>query len=158
MARHWGLPQKTEDPFHRARRVKPVATFAMTMAFGVFAAAVAILSFAGARALTQSLFHGMSLIPAVIAAGFGCWLYVWIARPRFAAHFAGGDDFSALLRFYGRAALMLAFGYAAGEAALYVKSHLVGVLLFCMSGGAAAAAAFQTVLAFVPAYNPNHEA
>lgn len=155
MARQWGIRPKTDDAFANARRLRPIATLGISGVFGVFAAALATLGFGGARAMTESLFRGMSLIPAVIAAGFGCWAYVWIARPRFAAHFSGGDDFSALLRFYVRAAVALGLVYGAAHVARTARADLVSVVLFCMCGGAAAAAAFQTVLAFVPDYKTN---
>ncbi|MBY0423764.1 MAG: hypothetical protein K2Q06_15780 [Parvularculaceae bacterium] len=135
--------------------MRPIATLGISGVFGVYAAALATLGFGGARQIAESVFRGMSLIPAVIAAGFGCWAYVWIARPRFAAHFAGGDDFSALLRFYVRAAVTLGLVYAAAQGARAAGAGIVSVLFFCMCGGAAAAAAFQTVLAFVPDYKTN---
>lgn len=154
MARQWGLPQKEEEAFLRARRARPFATLGISAVFGILGAAISTLSFAGARGAIQHVFHGWSLIAAVIAGGFGCWLYIWIARPRFAAHFAGGDDFSDLLRFFARAALALAAAFGAAQVFQFLKIETVSALLFCASGGAAAAAAFQTVLAFVPAYRP----
>lgn len=155
MARHWGLPPKDDEAFARARRLRPLATLGLSAVFGVFAAALATLGFAGARDLATSLFRGLSLVAAVVAAGFGCWLYVWIARPRFAAHFSGGDEFSSLVRFYARAALALALAYGAAMMLRAAEWKFVSVLFFCVCGGAAAAAAFQTVLAFVPAYKVN---
>lgn len=155
MARQWGLPQKEEEAFLRARKARPLATLGISAVFGVLGAAISTLSFAGARGVISHVFHGWSLIPAVIAGGFGCWLYIWIARPRFAAHFAGGDDFSDLVRFFARAALALVVVFGAAQFFQYLKIETVSALLFCASGGAAAAAAFQTVLAFVPAYGAN---
>lgn len=155
MARQWGLPPREDESFSRARRMRPLATLAVTAVFGVFAAALATLGFVGARDLATSLFRGASLIAAVVAAGFGCWLYIWIARPRFAAHFSGGDEFSALVRFYARAAFGLAMAYGAATLLRIADLRIASVLFFCVCGGAAAAAAFQTVLAFVPAYKSN---
>lgn len=155
MARQWGLPPKDDEGFARARRLRPLATLAVTAVFGIFAAALATLGFAAARGVAETLFRGASLVAAVVAAGFGCWLYVWIARPRFAAHFSGGDDFSALIRFYARAAFALSIVYGAAMLFRTADLRIVSVLFFCVCGGAAAAAAFQTVLAFVPAYKTN---
>jgi hypothetical protein len=152
MARQWGLPQKEEEAFLRARRARPLSTLGISAVFGILGAAISTLSFAGARGAIEHVYHGWSLILAVIAGGFGCWLYIWIARPRFAAHFSGGDDFSDLLRFFARAALALVAVFGVAQFFQYLKVETVSALLFCASGGAAAAAAFQTVLAFVPAY------
>ncbi|MEL6362783.1 MAG: hypothetical protein AAFR21_17050 [Pseudomonadota bacterium] len=149
MTRNWGIPNK-EDPFGRARDAKPLATLAISAVFGIIGASVAAISFNEARQLIVDVFHGVSLIAVVIAAGFGCWLYVFISWSRFAAQFTGGDAFSDLLKFYARAALAL--GIAFGAAAISVEFNWprVSVLMFAACGGAAAAAAFQTVLAFVP--------
>jgi hypothetical protein len=154
MTRNWGLPQKPNAAeFRRARTERPLAVLALSAVYGVIGAAIAAISFADARALGDSLFHGASLVAAVVAAGFGCWTYVWLARPRFAAHFTGeGDAFSDLLRFYFVGALALVALVAAGKAAEAVLGDLSGILVLCISGGAGAAAAFQTVLAFVPHY------
>lgn len=152
MPRQWGLPPKEDEAFQRARRARPLATLGISAVFGILGAAISTLSFAGARGVIEHVFHGWSLILAVAAGGFGCWLYIWIARPRFAAHFAGGDDFSDLLRFFARAALALAAAFGIAQFFQFLKIETVSALLFCASGGAAAAAAFQTVLTFVPAY------
>lgn len=152
MPRQWGIPPKQDDAFDRARRIRPLATLAVTAIFGIFGAALSTLSFVGARATASDVFHGWSLVAAIVAGGFGCWAYIWIARPRFAAHFTGGDGFSALIKFYARAAFALAVLFAIAQALLIGKSETFSALLFCITGGAAAAAAFQTVLAFVPAY------
>ena len=155
MTRNWGLPQKT-DAFRRARRSKPFATLFITALFGVLGAAVAVISFAEARDMVEELFHGKSLILAVLAAGFGCWAYVWLARPRFAEHFTGtGGAFSDLLRFYVRAAAGLCALLAIAAAAHFTLGDFYAILVLCLSGGAGAAAAFQTVLAFVPGYEPD---
>lgn len=155
MARQWGMPQKEHEAFHRARRARPLATLGVSAVFGVLGAALSTLSFAGARSVITHVFHGWSLILAVIAAGFGCWVYIWIARPRFAAHFSGGDDVSDLVRFFARAAVALITVFACAQFFQFLKIETVSVLLFCAAGGAASAAAFQTVLAFVPAYRTN---
>jgi len=121
--------------------------------FGVIGASVAAMSFAGARSAIANLFHGGTLVGAIIAAGFGCWIYVWLARPRFAAHFSGqGDPFSSLIRFYARAAILLMTLLLIGHSIDVIAPEMFSVLLLCISGGAGAAAAFQTVLAFVPHY------
>jgi hypothetical protein len=154
MTRNWGLPQKPDGAgFRRARDQHPLAVLSLSAIYGVIGAGAAAISFADARDLTTTLFRGPSLIAAVIAAGFGCWAYVWLARPRFAAHFTGkGDAFSDLLRFYCVGTLILFVLIATARAAEYVAGDLVSVVLLCISGGAGAAAAFQTVLAFVPNY------
>jgi len=160
MNRNFGLPVKPGDAaFRTARNEKPVTTLFVTAVFGVLGAAVAAISFNEARDLFSSLFHGRSLIAAVLAAGFGCWMYVWIARPRFAAHFKPeGDAFSDLVRFYAKAGLTLLVVYIIGRYAAPVASTLMSGMLLCFAGGAGAAAAFQTVLAFVPAYETEKNA
>lgn len=156
MSRNWGMPSKAgAKTFRDAKTAKPLLTLFVSAIFGVFGAAVAVISFGAAREALSGLFHGGSLIAAIAAAGFGCWLYVWLARPRFAAQFAGKSDaFSSLIRFYARAAValivLLATGLAVGG---LLSFQLASVALLCMSGGAGAAAAFQTVLAFVPYYD-----
>ena len=160
MTRNWGLPTKREEAaFRRARRARPIATLSISALFGVIGAAIAAISFNEARAVIEHVFHGRSLVFAVLAAGFGCWAYVWIARPRFAAHFNNiGDAFSDLLKFYVRAALALGAVFALAKLTPHFASDVVSVLILCALGGAAAAAAFQTVLAFVPAYEPSESA
>lgn len=156
MGRNWGLPSKDgAKAFHDAKVAKPLLTLFVSGVFGVFGAALAVISFGEARDDLSGLFQGGSLIAAILAAGFGCWLYVWLARPRFAAQFSGkGDAFANLLRFYIRAAVTLIALLAAGFAADGLLSlELIGAALLCMCGGAGAAAAFQTVLAFVPYYD-----
>jgi len=154
MTRNWGLPAKNEHTtFFDAKTAKPLLTLLVSAVFGVIGASVAAMSFAEARDLLSDLFHGGSLVAAVIAAGFGCWSYIWLARPRFAAQFSGqGDAFSSLLRFYVRAAIVLFVVLIAGQNAGVIAPNIVSVLLLCACGGAGAAAAFQTVLAFVPYY------
>lgn len=156
MSRNWGLPSKDgAKAFHDAKIAKPLLTLFVSGVFGIFGAALAVISFGEARDGLSGLFHGGSLIAVILAAGFGCWIYVWMARPRFAAQFTGkGDAFSNLLRFYIRAAIALVVLLAAGLAAdIMFSFKLVGAALLCMCGGAGAAAAFQTVLAFVPYYD-----
>jgi hypothetical protein len=154
MPRNWGIPQKPgEGAVARARSQRPFATLGISAVYGIIGAAVAAISFNDARGLLTDLFHGTSLIAAVVAAGFGCWAYVWLARPRFAAHFTGrGDAFSDLLRFYCVGALGLIFLILIAKGAELLAGNLASVVLLCISGGAGAAAAFQTVLAFVPNY------
>lgn len=154
MTRNWGLPAKNQhSAFIDAKSAKPGMTLLISAVFGVIGASVAVISFAEARASLTGLFHGASLVAAVFAAGFGCWAYIWLARPRFAAQFSGkGDAFSSLLRFYVRAALGLVILLIIGQAIGVIAPNLVSVLTLCISGGAGAAAAFQTVLAFVPYY------
>lgn len=155
--RNWGLPSKQEQRAIRdAKNDKPALTLFVSAVFGIIGAAVAAASFAEARDDLVGLFHGGSLIGAVVAAGFGCWMYVWLARPRFAAQLSSkGDAFSKLVRFYARAALALGvltlLAFFSGQ----VAPKLFSVLLLCVAGGAGAAAAFQTVLAFVPYYEEN---
>ncbi|GJL94737.1 MAG: hypothetical protein DHS20C05_11420 [Hyphococcus sp.] len=155
MTRNWGIPSKDEHTaFRDAKTAKPLMTLAVSAVFGVIGASIAALSFTAARTLLVDLFHGISLAGAVVAAGFGCWSYIWLARPRFAAHFSGkGDAFSSLLRFYVRAAIILFAVLIAGKYAGLIAPDIIGVILLCASGGAGAAAAFQTVLAFVPYYD-----
>ncbi|MEE2692774.1 MAG: hypothetical protein VX640_14665 [Pseudomonadota bacterium] len=160
MSRNWGIPTKTDDgAFGQARRERPVATLGVTTVFGVIGAAVAAISFNDARDVIENVFHGWSLVLAVVAAGVGCWTYVWVARPRFAAHFTGaGDAFSDLLRFYAKAAFALVGVLGLAKFAHAAVGDQVAVLLLCLAGGAGAAAAFQTVLAFVPAYRTDEKA
>lgn len=154
MNRNWGLPAKQERAAVRnAKEMKPFATLSISVVFGVFGAALAAISFGDARELLSGLFHGRSLIPAVLAAGFGCWAYVWLARAKFAAHFDGrGNAFSDLLKFYGRATLALIILLFVGRFSGLITGDFIRVLILCATGGAGAAAAFQTVLAFVPNY------
>ncbi len=154
MTRNWGLPPRSGNrAFLDAKTAKPIMTLFVSAVFGVIGASVAAISFADARLYAASLFHGVSLIPAVMAAGFGCWMYVWLARPRFAAQLSGrGDAFSKLLRFYAKAALGLGLLLLAGKLSEAIDPKHISILLLCISGGAGAAAAFQTVLTFVPHY------
>lgn len=157
MTRNWGIPPK-DGAFRRARYAKPILTLGVTAIYGIIGAAIAAISFADARSILTGLFHGLSLAPAIIAAGFGCWIYIYLAWPRFAAQFHGGDAFSDLLRFYSRAAVcLILFLFAAKFTQLILGDTLSGVLL-CVSGGAAAAAAFQTVMTFVPPGAPSEGA
>lgn len=154
MTRNWGLPAKDDHTaFRDAKTAKPLMTLAVSAVFGIIGASVAAISFAEASDLISRLFHGGTLVAAIVAAGFGCWSYIWLARPRFAAQFSGqGDAFSILLRFYARAAFGLFVVLLAGRYAGMIAPDIVSVLLLCACGGAGAAAAFQTVLAFVPYY------
>ncbi|MEM8771260.1 MAG: hypothetical protein AAGD92_06400 [Pseudomonadota bacterium] len=155
MTRNWGIPAKNaQRAVSNAKTVKPLMTLLVSVIFGVIGASVAVISFAEARGLLTGLFHGMSLIGAVIAAGFGCWTYIWLARPRFAAQFSGeGDGFSSLLRFYAQAAVALFAVLIIAWTSQLLTPQIVTVLILCLAGGAGAAAAFQTVLAFVPYYD-----
>ncbi len=158
MKRNFGLPSK-DAGLARARDAKPVATLFVSAVFGIIGAAIAALSFSEARSILSNLFHGRSLVAAVVAAGFGCWMYVWIARPRFAAHFQPqGDAFSDLLQFYAKAVVSLVVLLAIGRFIAPSLGAIPGVMVLCAAGGAGAAAAFQTVLAFVPAYEPENGA
>jgi hypothetical protein len=133
-------------------------TLAVAAVYGVIGAALAAISFSDARTMLVGLYRGWSLAPAVVAAGFGCWIYIYIAWPRFAAQFQGGDAFSDLLKFYARAAVaLILFLFAAKFAEIVLGPTISGVLL-CVSGGAAAAAAFQTVMTFVPPGAPREGA
>jgi len=154
MTRNWGLPSKDGNAaFQSAKDRKPLLTLLITAAFGIIGASVAAMSFAAARSELANLFHGGTLIGAIVAAGFGCWAYVWLARPRFAAHFSGdGDAFSSLIRFYVRTAVFLIALLVVGKSIGLIAPDVFAVWLLCISGGAGAAAAFQTVLAFVPHY------
>ncbi|HBS31025.1 MAG TPA: hypothetical protein DEA40_04685 [Parvularcula sp.] len=122
----------------------------ITAIYGVIGAALAALSFTEARTILTGLFRGWSLAPAIVAAGLGCWLYIYIAWPRFAAQFQGGDEFADLLRFYARAAIALCVLLLVVKFSKLVLGDTVGGMLLCLSGAAAAAAAFQTVMLFVP--------
>ena len=153
MARNWGIPTKGGVGFRDAKIAKPILTLVVSAIYGAIGAAIAAISFAEARSVLVGLFHGASLIAAILAAGFGCWGYIWLTRPRFASLFSGkGDPFSSLIRFYARAAICLFVLLILSEAAGLLPTNLISVLLLCISGGAGAAAAFQTVLAFVPYY------
>lgn len=157
MTRNWGIPLK-DAAFRRARNAKPIMTLAVAAVYGVIGAALAAISFSDARTMLVGLYRGWSLAPAVVAAGFGCWIYIYIAWPRFAAQFQGGDAFSDLLKFYARAAVaLILFLFAAKFAEIVLGPTISGVLL-CVSGGAAAAAAFQTVMTFVPPGAPREGA
>lgn len=154
MTRNWGLPPKDgRTAFRDAKTAKPLLTLGVSIVFGVIGAAVAAISFAEARSVLTGLFRGSSLIAAVIAAGVGCWAYIWLARPRFAAQLSGrGDAFSILVRFYAKAAFGLALLVIFAHFIKGLGPDTIAVMLLCASGGAGAAAAFQTVLAFVPHY------
>lgn len=149
MTRNWGIPAKEGD-FRRARYAKPLMSLGITAVYGVIGAALAALSFTEARTILTGLFRGWSLAPAIVAAGLGCWLYIYIAWPRFAAQFQGGDEFPDLLRFYARAAIALCVLVLAAKFLKILLGATTGGMLLCLSGGAAAAAAFQTVMLFVP--------
>ena len=153
MTRNWGIPAK-EGVFRRARNAKPLLSLAITAIYGVIGAALAALSFTEARSILTGLFRGWSLAPAIVAAGLGCWLYIYIAWPRFAAQFQGGDEFPDLLRFYARAAIALCVLLLVVKFSQILLGPTVGGMLLCLSGGAAAAAAFQTVMLFVPPPSP----
>lgn len=148
MTRNWGIPPK--GGFQRARHAKPVLTLFVAAIYGIIGAALAAISFAEARTILTGLFHGLSLGFAIVAAGFGCWSYIYIAWPRFAAQFHGGDTFSDLIRFYARAAIALILLFFVAKFPMVLNMERIAGLLLCISGGAAAAAAFQTVLTFVP--------
>ncbi|WP_425408104.1 hypothetical protein [Hyphococcus sp.] len=152
--RNWGLPNKDEQRAIRdAKTYKPGLTLLVTAVFGVIGAAVAAVSFAEARDDISGLFHGGTLAAVIVSAGFGCWGYVWLARPRFAAQLSGrGDAFSKLVRFYARAALGLGILLLLASISGIFAPVMFSVLFLCVAGGAGAAAAFQTVLAFVPHY------
>jgi len=149
LTRNWGIPAK-DVSFRRARNAKPLMSLGITAIYGIIGAGLAALSFTEAREILTGLFRGWSLAPAIIAAGLGCWLYIYIAWPRFAAQFQGGDEFPDLLRFYARAAIALIVLLLAVKFAKIIVGPTIGGMLLCLSGGAAAAAAFQTVLLFVP--------
>lgn len=153
MTRNWGLPPKS-GAFSRARDAKPLLTLFSALVFGVIGASLAAISFNEARALIAQLFHGASLVAVMAAAGFGCWSYVYLAWRRLAAQFSGGDAFSDLIRFYVKAALALLVVFGLAKLSLALGSARISVVLLCVSGGAAAAAAFQTVLTFVPPAPP----
>ena len=157
MTRNWGIPPK-DGAFNRARHAKPLLTLGVTAIYGVIGAALAAISFSDARSILTGLFRGLSLAPAIIAAGFGCWVYIYIAWPRFAAHFHGGDSFGELVRFYARAAVALILLLFAAKFMQVALGDIVAGVLLCVSGGAAAAAAFQTVMTFVPPGTPKEGA
>ncbi|MDZ7627700.1 MAG: hypothetical protein U5J99_04725 [Parvularculaceae bacterium] len=157
MTRNWGIPAK-DGEFRRARNAKPLLSLGITAIYGVIAAALAALSFTEARSILSGLFRGWSLAPAIVAAGLGCWLYIYIAWPRFAAQFQGGDEFPDLLRFYARAAIALGVVLLVMKFLKIIVGPTVGGMLLCLSGGAAAAAAFQTVMLFVPPGSPGDSA
>ncbi|MEZ5922031.1 MAG: hypothetical protein R3C60_11860 [Parvularculaceae bacterium] len=149
MTRNWGIPGR-EAGFRRVRNAKPIMTLGITAVFGIIGAGIAAISFGDAKDLLVGLFHGPSLGAAIVAAGLGCWTYIYVAWPRFAAQFSGGDDFSELLRFYARAAIALILLLFVMKFSEILFGPRVGGVLLCVSGGAAAAAAFHTVMLFVP--------
>lgn len=149
MTRNWGIPPK-DGAFPRARYAKPLMTLGVTAVYGVIGAALAAISFTDARTILTGLFRGWSLAPAIVAAGFGCWIYIYLAWPRFAAQFHGGDAFADLVKFYARGAVALILFLFAAKFAQILLGDTISGLLLCVSGGAAAAAAFQTVMTFVP--------
>lgn len=157
MTRNWGIPSK-DDAFRRARHAKPILSLSITAVYGIIGAALAAISFSDARTILVGLFRGLSLIPAVVAAGLGCWLYIYLAWPRFAAQFAGGDEFSDLLKFYARAAIALVLLLMIAKFGSIALGAWAGGILLCLTGGAAAAAAFQTVMLFVPPARPGENA
>lgn len=154
MSRNWGLPKgKKTGAFRDAKVEKPVMTLLVSAVFGVLGASLSVIGFAAARDAVHDLYHGASLIAAVISGGFGCWAYVWLARPRIAAQITGERHaFSSLLRFYAQAAVSLSALLLLSIALRKTAPEIVYVAMFCITGGAGAAAAFQTVLAFVPYY------
>ena len=156
MRRNWGLPPKS-GAFGRVRDAKPLLTLFAAAVFGIIGAALAAMSFNDARGLIATLFHGLSLVAVMVAAGFGCWSYIYLAWPRLAAHFTGGDAFSDLVRFYAKAAAGLLVLFGAAKLSMALGSPRLSVLLLCVSGGAGAAAAFQTVLTFVPPAPPSDQ-
>ncbi|MEM6414526.1 MAG: hypothetical protein AAF720_07700 [Pseudomonadota bacterium] len=149
MSRNWGISPKSFN-FRDARKGRPALSLLVSAAYGIIGVGIASLSFTGATSLLEGLFRGPSLAFAVVAAGIGCWLYIFLSWQRFAAMFAGGDGFSALLYFYARAAVVLISVMALARLTQVVASPVISGLLLCTAGGAAAAAAFHTVLAFVP--------
>jgi len=155
MGRNWGIPSKPGNATMRtAKSDQPVLTMFASAVFGVIGAGVAGYSFAQAQDLLTGVFQDKSLIVAVAAAGFGAWFYVWLVRPRFAAHFQpGGNAFSDIIRFYARSALGLLVFYAFARFSPAYTGSFLSTVLLCAAGGAGAAAAFQTVIAFVPGYD-----
>ena len=152
MRRNWGLPTKEKaQAFRRAKNEQPLLTLLITVVFGIVGAGLAAVSFHDATAVLRGAFHGGNLITSVIAAGFGAWVYIWLARARFAAIFSPNNTaFSQLVRFFVRATFgLLALMILAKGAGVLVGAGLYSALL-CVCGGAASAAAFQTVMAFVP--------
>ena len=150
MTSNWGHSSNS-GAIRAAANQRPVATLAVTATFGVAAAAIATLAFSDATGAYSGIFRGKSLAFAVVAAGFGCWLYVFLAWPRFAASFNGRDGFSTLVAFYARAAAALVAGATISAFLGDAAPPVVAGATACFIGGAAAAAAFQTVIAFVPA-------
>ena len=156
MSRNFGLPSKPGNATMRDAKVRrPLATLFVSAIFGIIGAMVAGYSFTEARVLLDGLFQHKSLFAAVFLAVIGAWFYVWLVRPRFAAHFTpgGGDPFSDILRFYAKATIGL-FGFLIiARLSRFIAGDIGATLLLCASGGAGAAAAFQTVIAFVPGYD-----
>ena len=156
MSRNWGLPSKPGNATLRGAKVRrPLATLFVSGVFGIIGAMIAGFSFTEARILLDGLFRDKSLFAAVFLAGLGAWFYIWLVRPRFAAHFTpgGGDPFSDILRFYAKATVGLFVFLILARLSRFVAGDMAAVLMLCASGGAGAAAAFQTVIAFVPGYD-----
>lgn len=160
MSRNWGIPSKPGNKTLRsAKNTRPIATLIISFGFGIVGAIVAGLGFTQASDLLAGLFHDKSLYGAVFAAAFGCWFYIWLVRPRFAAHFnpAATEDksepFFDITRFYARAAAGLLIFLFLARFSQHFAGDMVATLLLCAAGGGGAAAAFQTVIAFVPGYD-----
>jgi len=156
MSRNWGIPSKPgNSTIRQAKNTRPVGTMMISVIFGMIGAMVAGLGFSEARNILSGLFQHKSLIASVVAGAFGAWFYVWLVRPRFAAHFSPGegDAFSDILRFYAKATLGLFIFLILARLSIYVTGNTITALLLCVVGGGGAAAAFQTVIAFVPGYD-----
>ncbi len=160
MSRNWGIPSKPGNRTLRtAKNTRPIATALISLGFGIIGALIAGVSFNQARLMLAGLFHDKSLYGAVIAAVFGCWFYVWLVRPRFAAHFSAenqpnsADPFFDIARFYARAAAGLLIFLFIARTSHHLAGDMVATLLLCVAGGGGAAAAFQTVISFVPGYD-----
>ncbi len=160
MSRNWGIPSKPANTTMRhAKNSRPLATLLVSFGFGVIGAVVAGVGFSEARVTLAGLFHDKSLYAAVFAAAFGCWFYVWLVRPRFAAHFNPEstpikvEPFFDIIRFYARSAAGLLLFLFIARFSQYIAGDMIATLLLCAAGGSGAAAAFQTVIAFVPGYD-----
>ncbi|MEM9897958.1 MAG: hypothetical protein AAF742_01120 [Pseudomonadota bacterium] len=149
MSRNFGLSQKRRA-FRESHNGRPALTLFSTATFGTIAAAIAAIAFSQAASSSDHFFRGASLAMAVLTAGAGCWLYIFLSWTRIAANFTGGDAFSQLLVFYGKATVGLLLAAFLAWLVSDLGDPVAAGLAACFVGGAAAAGAFQTVITFVP--------
>lgn len=149
MNRNWGLGGGWSRKSDRGND-RLLLTIAVALAYGALAAVLAAASFTSAKAEIPGLFHGASLIFAVLFASAGCWGYVICTQRRFHAAFGQSAPFRRVLAFFLRGAVYLAVSFLLALGAGMAGPDLMAGMMLCFAGGVGAAAAFQTVLAFTP--------